>query len=253
MVRSAGVAHRLFLAAAYYDMQCSVMDAEHKAIKVESQQATPYREASLAIASEGRPAGRPRSSAARRAVLDAAYTILVETGLSGFSVEAVASRSGVARTTIYRSWPTKGLLAMESFREAFAAELDFTSSERPEDDLRGLVRSLTAALGGSAGRLAASVLAEAQSDESVQRQFLDDFSIPLRVRSTALIEAGIRIGRFRDDLDVVSLLDALVGAVYIRLMLGLPLDRDWADKLTATLSHGCLVQTVDAASPGARR
>ncbi len=142
---------------------------------------------------------------------------------------------------------------MESFREAFEAQLDLTSSNSPEDDLRGLVRSLTTALGGSAGRLAASVLAEAQSDGSVQQQFLNDFSTPLRVRSTELIEAGMRIGHFRGDLDVVSLLDALVGAIYIRLMLGLPLDRDWADNLTATLLHGCLHQAVDAASRGARR
>ena len=220
---------------------------------MEPQKAVSACPASPAVAAEGRPAGRPRSTAARRAVLDAAYDILVETGLSGFSVEAVASRSGVARTTIYRSWPTKGLLAMESFREAFEAQLDLTSSSSPEDDLRGLVRSLTTALGGSAGRLAASVLAEAQSDESVQQQFLNDFSTPLRVRSTDLIEAGTKSGRFRDDLDVVSLLDALVGAVYIRLMLGLSLDREWADNLTATLLHGCLHQAVDAAPRGARR
>ena len=173
-------------------------------------------------------------------MLDAAYGILIETGLSGFSVEAVASRSGVARTTIYRSWQTKGLLAMESFREALEAQLDLTASNSPEDDLRRLVGSLTTALGGSAGRLAVSVLAEAQSDKSVQQQFLNDFSNPLRAGSTEMIDAGIRIGCFRDDLDVASLLDALVGAVYIRLMLGLSLDRDWANNLTATLLHGCL-------------
>ena len=217
-------------------------------METKSEKAAPGRQASLAIAPEGRPAGRPRSTAARRAVLDAAYGILVETGLSGFSIEAVASRSGVARTTIYRSWPSKGLLAMESFREAFEAQLDLTSGNSPEDDLRGLIRSLTMALGGSAGRLATSVLAEAQNDESVQQQFLNDFSTPLRVRSTELIEAGIRLGSFREDLDVMSLLDALVGAVYIRLMLGLPLDRDWADNLTATLLHGCLRRAKDAAS-----
>ncbi len=220
------------------------------------ENAAPARQASLAVAPEdrspSRPPGRPRSTAARRAVLDAAYGILVETGLGGFSVEAVASRAGVARTTIYRSWPTKGLLAMESFREAFEAQLDLTASDSPEDDLRGLVRSLTAALGGPAGRLAASVLAEAQSDISVQRQFLDEFSTPLRARSTAMIEAGIKTGRFRDGLDVASLLDALVGAVYIRLMLGLPLDQDWADTLAATLLGGCLNRALDAAlrAPG---
>jgi AcrR family transcriptional regulator len=219
---------------------------------MKSEKARRARKANPSMASKGGPAGRPRSTAARRAVLDAAYGILVETGLSGFSVEAVASRSGVARTTIYRAWPTKGLLAMESFREAFEAQLDLASTNSPEDDLRGLVCSLTMALGGPAGRLAASVLAEAQSDKLVQQQFLNDFSTPLRVRSTKLIKVGIMIGRFRDNLDIVSLLDALVGAVYIRLMLGVPLDRDWADNLAATLLHGCLLRAERAESGAAK-
>ena len=208
----------------------------YKAIGVDLEQPTPPRQASLSSALKG----RPRSTAARRAVLDAAYRILVETGLRGFSIEAVANQSGVARTTIYRSWPTKGLLAMESFREAFETQLNLASSDSPSDDLRGLVRSLTTALSGPAGRLAASVLAEAQSDEALQEQFRNDFSSPLRVRSTRLIEAGVRAGGFRDGLDIGSLLDALVGAVYMRLMLGLPLDHEWADNLSSTLLSGCL-------------
>ncbi len=189
---------------------------------------------------EPRTGGRPRSLASRRAVLDAAYTILAEAGLRGFSVDAVAARSRVARTTIYRSWPTKGLLAMESFREAFEALLVFEQSDIPETNLKNLVGSLTRALAGPAGRLAASVLAEAQSDAEVQKQFHELFSAPLRRRSTEVVNAGIRDGRFRVDLDVPRVLDAIVGAVYLRLLFGLRLDEEWADALSATLLHGCL-------------
>ncbi len=189
-----------------------------------------------------RAPGRPRSAASHRAVLDAAYEILVEAGLAGFSVEAVAARSGVARTTIYRSWPSRGLLAMESFREAFEAKLEFGRSSSPEDDVRNLVRSLARALGGPAGRLATSVLAEAQADRAVQRQFVEAFSDPLRRRSTEVMRAGVDTGRFRAELDIPKVLDALVGAIYLRLMLGLSLDQEWADGLSATLLHGCLPQ-----------
>lgn len=188
-----------------------------------------------------RASGRPRSAASRRAVLDAAYAILMETGLAGFSVEAVSARSGVARTTIYRSWPTKGLLAMESFREAFEAQLDFTLSSRPDDDFRGLIWSLARALGGPAGRLAATVLAEAQTDTVVQRQFFEEFSEPLRLRSTEVLDAGIDVGLFRQDLGIPAVLDAMAGAVYLRLLFGLALDEEWANSLSATLLRGCLL------------
>ena len=71
-----------------------------------------------------RPPGRPRCDATRKAVLHAAYELLAEGGLSRFTIEGVATRSGVARTTIYRWWPTKGALAMEGFLEATASDLD---------------------------------------------------------------------------------------------------------------------------------
>ncbi len=187
-----------------------------------------------------RKLGRPRSAASRRAVLDAAYAILVEEGLPRFSVEAVAARSGVARTTIYRSWPTKGLLAFESFRDVFEAQLTFDRTSSPEQDFHALVRSLARALGGPSGCLARSVIAEAQNDPTVLTQFLEHFSEPLRRRSTTMIQAGVDSGRFRHNLDVPRLLDAVVGAVYLRLLLSLPLDEIWANSLAFTLLQGSL-------------
>ena len=174
-------------------------------------------------------------------MLDAAYAILMETGLGGFSVEAVAARSGVARTTIYRSWPTRGLLAMDSFREAFEAQVAFAQSSYPEKDIRELIRSLARALSGPAGRLAASVLAEAQSDAAVQTQFLQYFSEPLRAQSTAVLRAGVEADVFRRDLQLPRVLDAIVGAVYLRLLFGLPLSEEWANGLSETILKGCVV------------
>ena len=135
---------------------------------------------------------------------------------------------------------SKGLLAFDSFREAFGAQLVFEQTAAPESDVRALVRSLALALGGPAGRLAASVMAQAQDDPEVQKLFLEQFSIPLRLHSAQVIGAGIEAGAFRRDLDVQRLLDAMVGAVYLRLMFGLPLDEAWADALSTTLLGGCL-------------
>src|SRR5918994_5565425 len=51
-----------------------------------------------------------RSARVREAVLDAAFAELDEHGYNGFSIEAVARRSGVHKTTIYRRWPTREAL-----------------------------------------------------------------------------------------------------------------------------------------------
>lgn len=190
-----------------------------------------------------RGAGRPRSEAVRSAVLAAAYDILLETSLGSFSVEAVALKAGVARTTVYRWWPNKGRLAIEAFLEAFRPKLAYAGSDRPEEDFRALIASLTETLAGPDGRVAASVVIQAQSDPETQRMFRDEFSAPLREQTSRLLHAGIEQGRFRADLAIPHVIDAAVGAVYFRLLLGQPLDAAWSGSLAETLLEGCIART----------
>ncbi len=188
-----------------------------------------------------RAAGRPRSDASHRAILKAAHAILVETGLKSFSIEAVASKAGVARTTIYRWWPDKATLVNESFLNAFQPQIRFTRTDSPSDDFRSFLASLAKALSGPDGRIAASVLALAQSDPDTQRMFLEEFSTPLRLHSAALLQAGIDSGQFRPDLNVSRVLDAAVGAVYLRLLLGQSFGRSWVKEMADTILCGCCV------------
>ena len=182
-------------------------------------------------------------------MLDAAYAILVEAGLARFSTEAVALRSGVARTTIYRWWPSKGLLAIESFLEAFRSQLTYAETEDAVADFRVLVGSLARALGGPAGRIASSVVAQAQSDPETQRMFLEAFSEPLRRETSRLLARGIERGGFRADLDVPLVLDATVGAIYLRLLFGQPLTPAWSHALSETVLRGSLADPGEA-EPG---
>ena len=193
-----------------------------------------------------RAAGRPRSDASHRAILEAAYAILVENGLKSFSMEAVASRAGVARTTIYRWWPDKSMLVNESFLNAFQPQLSFTRTDSPSDDFQSCLASLAKALSGPDGRIAASVMAQAQSDPETQRLFLEEFSTPLRRSSTALLQAGIDRGQFRADLDMARVLDAAIGAVYLRLLLGQSLEQSWVSELADTILHGCYASSPTA-------
>src|SRR5258708_28613110 len=62
--------------------------------------------------------GRPRSEEAERAILQAAAEVLATRGLSGMSIEDVASRAGVGQATIYPRWSSKGALARDTFLPA---------------------------------------------------------------------------------------------------------------------------------------
>ncbi len=186
-----------------------------------------------------RAVGRPRSEASRQVVLDAAYDILAEKGIAAFSIDAVATRAGVARTTIYRWWPNKGQLAVESFLEAVRPQLRFTQTQSAADDIRALLHSNALMLSGPGGRIVASILAEGQRDPAVAQQYRDSYATPLRQEGRALVQAGIDRGEFRRDLNPDRLLDTAIGAVYLRLMLGQRLDRAWVNEIMETLLTGC--------------
>ena len=61
---------------------------------------------------EERRRGRPRSEEAKRAILRAAFDLLVEQGLAATSMDSVAERAGVSKATIYRRYPSKADLVI---------------------------------------------------------------------------------------------------------------------------------------------
>src|SRR3981081_2398560 len=66
--------------------------------------------------------GRPRSEKAREAVLDAADDLLLGHGLGEVSMDAVSQRAGVSKATIYRWWPTKEMLALDTLYHEWDTE-----------------------------------------------------------------------------------------------------------------------------------
>lgn len=63
-----------------------------------------------------RPRGRPRDAAIDAAILDATVEELIARGFIGMSMEAIAARAGVAKTTLYRRWPNTTELALDAMR-----------------------------------------------------------------------------------------------------------------------------------------
>ncbi len=64
-------------------------------------------------------AGVSRGDGARQRVLAAALEVLDETGLAGFTMEAVARRAGASKATLYRRWPTTGALMIDAMDATF--------------------------------------------------------------------------------------------------------------------------------------
>ncbi|MFI0975597.1 TetR/AcrR family transcriptional regulator [Streptomyces sp. NPDC021093] len=114
-------------------------------------------------------AGRPRSEAARIAVLHAVDDMLVEQGYAAMTMKGIAERAGVGRQTVYRWWSTKAEILLEASITDAAHELATTPQARPVDDLTAFLEALTAFLAASPAGLAfRALLGEAQHDTTVR-------------------------------------------------------------------------------------
>ena len=196
---------------------------------------------SVAIA---RAPGRPRCDLTRKSVLAAAYDLLADGGLSRFTIEAVATRSGVARSTIYRWWPSKGALAMEGFMEATAADLALPPSDSVVADLQATLRLFARLVRGKAGRIIRCIIAEGQGDPETIDAFLTGFVRPRRAELRAVIERGIASGELRADLDVEMTSYNLFGPLYLRMLLNEGVDDGWVDRLSGFVLAGCLAPSL---------
>ncbi|HLZ64818.1 MAG TPA: TetR/AcrR family transcriptional regulator [Aliidongia sp.] len=190
--------------------------------------------------------GRPRSDESHRAILQAAYDLLAEDGLSGFTFERVAARAGVSRSTIYRWWPSKGALAAESALRALSAEVAFTPGPSPIENFRRRLQFVAAALKGRTGRIIAGMLAEGQQDPETIDIFAEGYLEPARGNLRALLRQAIAQGQLRSDFDVEMAIDVSFAALYHQLLLRRPLDESWVDRLPNLILSGSLAGVAQA-------
>ena len=88
------------------------------------------------LAAPPRPRGRPRSASAHAAILAAAHEILMEEGLTGVTVEAIAARAGVGKPTIYRTWPNAYAVAMAALISADSGSAKLAPSKSAVTQLK---------------------------------------------------------------------------------------------------------------------
>lgn len=177
--------------------------------------------------------GRPPSRAAREKALTAAHEILMNEGLGRLSIEAVASRSGVGKPTIYRHWANASELAMEALMAGFPApdgQVSTGLQARFEAQIGALVRAFSA----TRGRQIAMALATADPESEFTRAFRNRVILSSRDAGRSFIEAAIENGEIAPPNDIEVILDMIYAPLLYRLLAGhQPLDADLAPSLAA--------------------
>ncbi|MFI6169876.1 TetR/AcrR family transcriptional regulator [Nocardia sp. NPDC051052] len=187
------------------------------------------------------PSQRPRSGprrdeAARLAVLHAADDLLVEHGFAALTVEAIARRAGVAKQTIYRWWPSKVEILLDTLIEdtgkRLAVPTETPTAESIRDYLRAFARFVSR---DPAGKVMLALIAQAQHDPGTAKSFHERYLGPRRVLERDLLVRAIDAGAISPRLSPDATIDALVGPIVYRALTGSPIPRGLVDTLVADL------------------
>ena len=173
------------------------------------------------------------------AILDTTAELLLERGLAGAGMDAVAERAGVSKATIYRRWPSKEILALEAVYRAWS---DVDAGEADTGSLRGDLRAMLLPWARRVrqrpyGRVIAAFVTEAQTNPAFEEQYRTRFVEPRRQQGRAAFARAAARGEIPTDVNVAVALDMLYGPLYHRLLhRHAPLtDRFVADVIDAVL------------------
>ncbi|WP_416976840.1 TetR/AcrR family transcriptional regulator [Streptomyces sp. T028] len=190
--------------------------------------------------------GRPRSAAADTAILAATREALVELGWSKLTLGDVATRAGVAKTTLYRRWAGKNELVVDAVAELFA-ELELPDRGSLAADIEGVVLQFAAILALPEARSGLmAVVAESTRDDALRERIR--FSI-VEPQKHLVLEGRTRAqtrGELPPETDPDSaahtanlIFDVIAGAVVHRALVSAePVNTDWARGFTRLLLNG---------------
>lgn len=197
---------------------------------------------------ERRPGGR--AARVRADVLRCAAELLTEVGYDKMTVEEVASRAGVHKTTIYRRWPTKPELVAAAASANSAEVVPIPDTGSLLEDLRLLARQVAANIGSEGGgRRSRSIAAAAAVSEELNKTMQDFWAERLAAAET-IVDRAIERGELSASVDANLIIETVIGPLWVRLLLtGEPVDSDVADRVAELVAAGAVQQTHWAKAP----
>lgn len=179
-----------------------------------------------------------RSDRVHRGVLEAAVEILCEGGVQGLTIEQVAARSGIAKTTIYRHWPSKPELILDAVA-SLCTPFQTPNTGDLEDDLRTCFSVvLDRTLQDRIGRIVPSLLDAAQRDPEYARlhdRIISEREQPIRT----ILELGRLRGVLPGTVDLDDVVEMLIGPLILRgLLVRREVTQEFVDLVLETVVVG---------------
>jgi TetR/AcrR family transcriptional regulator, regulator of autoinduction and epiphytic fitness len=161
----------------------------------------------------------PRVKRSRALILSAALDELGQAGYGAFTIESVADRSGVARSTIYRHWPDKLPLIADAFQTFHREQGPDIVSGSLRERLERILRHVAEIVGNSMFSACIPALIDGAERDASLRAFHYAFQTAARAPLVALIAEGVAAGELRSNVDPELAATALLGAIFYRRLM----------------------------------
>jgi AcrR family transcriptional regulator len=177
--------------------------------------------------------GRPRNPVVDQAVLQAALELFIEHGVAGASIEKIAKRAGVAKTSIYRRWSSRETLlaqAIEVFRNATRYTTDLLDRTPPQDFVRLLIEACEVIGTPEIRKLMTRLIGSIPDYPKLIEVYRETYYLPRRQAFGRALERVRAAGLLTKEIDLEALADMIIGAVMYHLLMSSPGDNP-ADEL----------------------
>lgn len=165
-----------------------------------------------------KPPGRPRSAQSHQAILQAALELLAEVGFAAMSMDAIAVRAGVGKTTIYRRYASKEELvadAIESIRE----EIVIPDTGNLQSDIDTLIQNAAQITLNPIGRqTVAMIISSASSNPQFAQIYWTKYLQPRRKAFAVVLERAKARKEIQADLDSDLIFDTMSGIMLYALI-----------------------------------
>jgi AcrR family transcriptional regulator len=188
--------------------------------------------------------GRPRPPTTDQSILQATIELLTEGGPTAATVDAIAHRSGSAKTTIYRRWPSREALILDALRVAVRGTSEQVEATRElglalGSTVRGSAHNILNLVQNAVFRAAFPTIAhELLGETSLGEQFRADVFRPIRDNLKTRLRDEVARGEIRPNIDLDLVFDMVHGAMLYRALVGERVDERVADAIADLILSG---------------
>ncbi len=179
-------------------------------------------------------------------MLSATNDLLDIVGYDALTVDDVALRAGVHKTTVYRRWPTKPELIADAASMHSEQAISIPDTGALIEDLRLLAHDVVDNIGSAGGAQRSRSIAAAAAASDDLSEAMQGFWAHRLELTAAVVDRAVDRGEISPSIDRTLVIETVIAPLWIRLLLtGGPITHELADQVVSIVTRGIVINEID--------